>query len=537
MANLPITGLPEAITEVSGNDRLVVAKEISPGVFETQQTPAENIYSKNYLNANLINSTGNRSHDHGEYDMLWGKIKTFTAQATIAPTGSNASFNWRGYGTSSSDLQIQESSQLGVIREAYGDQSQKFFGDTVIEIGKKVVFNSTLGYIEKSTGSNGVAIIGNDGVLYVGWNGGQLRHDPGTEVDTLDTYGSGSSGYFRQNGSGSAWRYGRNGSNGSIMGYVTTLSDFVELVSMKSDDGTWVHKTRTFIDESGAGTMDDSATFQVDSTEKGLLIPRMTEAQMNAISDPANGLEVFNTTRQSKMFYHSFFGWSPNSVIENSWWGYSFFTEATGNSGDTWATSFLNGGTAVISNSATLSPTALFGLSTGTNTNGESQIRTGLYWRVSVGKKQTETKASFSALSTVTDRYVFTFGYLSATNGYDQANGVYFLYDEGGLSAGGSASANWQCVCVNSSTRTFVTTSVAVSTTSMQKLRIDDDGTGANVKFYIDEVLVATITTNVPTGSTVTTFHAARITKTTGTTNKNAFIDCLYMKEKFNTTR
>lgn len=41
---------------------------------------------------------------------------------------------------------------------------------------------------------------------------------------------------------------------------------------------------------------DPSATLDVQSTNGGLLFPRLTNAQRNAISNPANGLTIYNTT-------------------------------------------------------------------------------------------------------------------------------------------------------------------------------------------------------------------------------------------------
>ena len=41
---------------------------------------------------------------------------------------------------------------------------------------------------------------------------------------------------------------------------------------------------------------DGSAMLDLKSTDKGMLLPRMTQAQIEAISSPANGLTVFNTT-------------------------------------------------------------------------------------------------------------------------------------------------------------------------------------------------------------------------------------------------
>ena len=48
----------------------------------------------------------------------------------------------------------------------------------------------------------------------------------------------------------------------------------------------------------GVGTTnpDASSILDVESTDKGMLIPRLTTAQRNAITTPANSLMIFNTT-------------------------------------------------------------------------------------------------------------------------------------------------------------------------------------------------------------------------------------------------
>jgi hypothetical protein len=51
-----------------------------------------------------------------------------------------------------------------------------------------------------------------------------------------------------------------------------------------------------------------SAQLQVDSTTRGFLPPRMTDAQVRAIVSPAVGLEVYNTTLDCPVFYSST-GW------------------------------------------------------------------------------------------------------------------------------------------------------------------------------------------------------------------------------------
>jgi hypothetical protein len=47
-----------------------------------------------------------------------------------------------------------------------------------------------------------------------------------------------------------------------------------------------------------------SAILQIDNTSKGLLPPRMTTSQINAISSPANGLMVYNTTENTICFFN-----------------------------------------------------------------------------------------------------------------------------------------------------------------------------------------------------------------------------------------
>lgn len=61
------------------------------------------------------------------------------------------------------------------------------------------------------------------------------------------------------------------------------------------------------IDNVGIGTTtpNNSAILDVSSTSLGLLVPRMTTAQRNAISSPANSLLVFDTDSVSFWFYDS----------------------------------------------------------------------------------------------------------------------------------------------------------------------------------------------------------------------------------------
>ena len=75
-----------------------------------------------------------------------------------------------------------------------------------------------------------------------------------------------------------------------------------------------------------------SAMLDVSSTSKGLLIPRMTDVQRNAIATPANGLVVFVTTDSS--FYYYYNAWQRIAPGSENW-------NTKGNSGTSAATNFI----------------------------------------------------------------------------------------------------------------------------------------------------------------------------------------------------
>ncbi len=85
------------------------------------------------------------------------------------------------------------------------------------------------------------------------------------------------------------------------------------------------------------GAKTSSAVFELESTTKGLLIPRLTAAQMNAISSPATGLMIFNTTDSCIYLYRgSIGGWNSTCALaSNSAWS------VLGNAGTVDGTNFI----------------------------------------------------------------------------------------------------------------------------------------------------------------------------------------------------
>ena len=85
------------------------------------------------------------------------------------------------------------------------------------------------------------------------------------------------------------------------------------------------------------GSKKASAVFELESTTKGFLMPRLTTTQMNAIGAPVTGLMIFNTTDSCTYMYRgATSGWKSNcTALPPSAW------TILGNSGTSASTNFL----------------------------------------------------------------------------------------------------------------------------------------------------------------------------------------------------
>ncbi|NDI99984.1 hypothetical protein GWA97_12915 [Flavobacterium sp. LaA7.5] len=92
----------------------------------------------------------------------------------------------------------------------------------------------------------------------------------------------------------------------------------------------------------GTNTPNSSAQLDISSTDKGLLIPRMTETQRNAIATPASGLMIYQTDNTPGFYYYNGTTWG--SVAPASTGG------VTGTGNNNYITKWTTGGS-VIGNS------------------------------------------------------------------------------------------------------------------------------------------------------------------------------------------
>jgi trimeric autotransporter adhesin len=84
-------------------------------------------------------------------------------------------------------------------------------------------------------------------------------------------------------------------------------------------------------------TPDNSAMLDIKSTSKGILFPRMTLLQRNAIASPANGLIIYQTDNTPGFYYNSGSSASPAWIITGTGSGWAL----TGNAGTSGANNFI----------------------------------------------------------------------------------------------------------------------------------------------------------------------------------------------------
>ena len=80
-------------------------------------------------------------------------------------------------------------------------------------------------------------------------------------------------------------------------------------------------------------TADPSAALDITSTTGGLLVPRMTAAERDAINDPegpAEGLMIYQTDGTAGFYYYNGSSWSEVGAIEKTYTINTFYAELGG---------------------------------------------------------------------------------------------------------------------------------------------------------------------------------------------------------------
>jgi len=167
----------------------------------------------------------------------------------------------------------------------------------------------------------------------------------------------------------------------------------------------------------------------------------------------------------------------------------------------------------------------VIGITTGTSTTGRvGAILGSNLLRFTGGQKYT-LWARFLAtdLADATNDYRWRLGFIDNNTATEPTDGVYFEYNR-------SASPNWQAKTASNNARTIVTTTTVVQNANWIDLKIEVDGSAQIATFYIDDVQVAQINTNIPTSAGRETSLGFVIHKTAGGTSRGVALDRIYLK-------
>jgi len=69
----------------------------------------------------------------------------------------------------------------------------------------------------------------------------------------------------------------------------------------------------------GSNNISPSAILELDASDRGILIPRMTSIQRNAIVSPANGLLVYDTN-YNEFWYYNVTEWTNINTVNGLRW-------------------------------------------------------------------------------------------------------------------------------------------------------------------------------------------------------------------------
>lgn len=261
----------------------------------------------------------------------------------------------------------------------------------------------------------------------------------------------------------------------------------------------------------------------------------------NATGDPSGvaGSMYYNSAND-RFRCHEGGAWTNCVSAAGSVANYRYFSDLMGSPTTTGAEMFATnstGSTATQAVSATNRP-GVFRSTTGASATGRSAY-TSAASSLSLGSGRTifETAVNVTTLSTSGERYQLVVGFQDTPTAANQVDAVAFVYDEGGVSGGSAASANWQLLTASNSTRSWTTTSTAVSAGSWVKLRIDINAAGNSVTFYINGTSVGTQTANIPTGTTRATGFGWLMIKSVGTTARTVDFDYVNVEQDYTAAR
>ena len=189
-------------------------------------------------------------------------------------------------------------------------------------------------------------------------------------------------------------------------------------------------------------------------------------------------------------------------------------------------TSAVTGGTVTNNTTTGVNEKGVINLNTGTGSTNEAAI----FYRTPAPRHSVSTafirvsaRMAIENLSDGTNGFETLFGLTSSAGAFQRTqNYITAFYQEDSANSG-----NWVCITDDGGTETVTNTTVAPTAGVFQDFRVEVNRDGTEVTFYIDDVLVATHTTNIGTINTLTV-PACKIQKTNGTTTRKVMVDKMF---------
>lgn len=195
---------------------------------------------------------------------------------------------------------------------------------------------------------------------------------------------------------------------------------------------------------------------------------------------------------------------------------------ATGTAGGAYGYNPVVGETSAAYGGVTTSTSATGSIAERTATNAFNAANGSLYYL--------HKDAFVTALSDGSNSYVCYSGFSNTSTGAEPTNGAYFEYDP-------SVSVYWRCVTAADGVRTKTTTDVPVKILADGPDKLQVKIQNGIAKFWINNVLVHTTSSTMPTGWGQAFGAAAAIRKTGGTTARGLAFDMLYVRQELLTER
>lgn len=223
-------------------------------------------------------------------------------------------------------------------------------------------------------------------------------------------------------------------------------------------------------------------------------------------------------------------GYSQAGRSLKTWWYYSDFYENNVTAPNIWGAWAAGVGAAYGKTATVNTRIGIVSCSTGTTAAGTS----GMYSDVAsmifgAGSYVFETEFYLYNLSTAIEEYMYLFGFGDLMNA-EPNNGVYFKYNR-------VAGVNWFLSTADAGARTNTDSGIAVTAGAWIKLKVVVNATGTLASYYINEILVGTVNTNIPVAAGRTVGSLWNILKTVGITPRLFLVDWGWLHTDLAVTR